>query len=82
MLGAFNNVHHERLIHNIRKRKIPVDITRWILSFLSDSKTHMRFNRITISLISTPADIPQRSLLSSPNYIINEPSLAALRQAS
>ena len=26
--GAFNNVHHARLIHNMRKRKIPEEITR------------------------------------------------------
>src|SRR5437667_11580212 len=25
--GAFNNVHHKRLIHNMRKRKIPNEIT-------------------------------------------------------
>jgi len=32
--GAFNNVHHRRLIHNLRKRHVPEIITRWIGSFL------------------------------------------------
>ena len=32
--GAFNNVHHERLIHNLRKRRIPYKISSWIASFL------------------------------------------------
>jgi hypothetical protein len=37
--GAFNNVNHERLLHNLRKRRIPEDIVRWMASFLSDRKT-------------------------------------------
>jgi len=32
--GAFNNVHHRRLIHNLRKRRIPHAIVAWIASFL------------------------------------------------
>ena len=32
--GAFNNIHHERLIHNLRKRCMPAAISRWISSFL------------------------------------------------
>jgi Reverse transcriptase (RNA-dependent DNA polymerase) len=27
MSGAFNNVHHERLLHNMRKRRIPKEVT-------------------------------------------------------
>ena len=68
--GAFNNVHHERLIHNMRKRKIPTEITRWILSFLSNRTTQMRFNGITTDSISTPTDIPQGSPLSPILYIL------------
>ena len=68
--GAFNNVHHERLIHNMRKRKISIEITQWVLSFLSDRTTRMRFNGITISLISTPTGIPQGSPLSPILYIL------------
>ena len=32
--GAFNNVHHERLIHNLNKRRLPTAIAKWIGSFL------------------------------------------------
>ena len=68
--GAFNNVHHERLIHNMRKRKIPVEIARWVLSFLSNRTTCMRFNGITTDPIPTPTGIPQGSPLSPILYIL------------
>ena len=68
--GAFNNVHHERLIHNMRKHKIPIEIARWILSFLSGRTTRMRFNGITTNLIPTLTGIPQGSPLSPILYIL------------
>ena len=68
--GAFNNVHHERLIHNMRKRKIPVEIARWVLSFLSNRTTCMRLNGITTDPIPTPTGIPQGSPLSPILYIL------------
>ena len=68
--GAFNNVHHERLIHNMRKRKIPPEITRWVLSFLNNRTTCMRFNGITTDPIHTPTGIPQGSPLSPILYIL------------
>ena len=68
--GAFNNVHHKRLIHNMRKRKIPNEITDWVLSFLSNRETRMRLNGITTDTISTPTGIPQGSLLSPILYVL------------
>jgi Reverse transcriptase (RNA-dependent DNA polymerase) len=68
--GAFNNVHHRRLIHTMRKRKIPVEITRWVLSFLSNRTTRMRFNGITTDPMPTPIGIPQGSPLSPILYIL------------
>ena len=32
--GAFNNVHHESLIHNMRKRRMPTIVANWMESFL------------------------------------------------
>ena len=37
--GAFDNVSHKRLLHNLRKRKVDERIVRWIASFLSDRHT-------------------------------------------
>src|SRR5437667_12876628 len=67
---AYNNVHHKRLIHNMRKRKIPEEITQWVLSFLSSRTTRMRFNGITTDPIPTPTGIPQGSPLSPILYVL------------
>ena len=41
--GAFNNVHVKRLLHNLRKRRTPEFIVRWVESFLSERSTKLRF---------------------------------------
>ena len=67
--GAFNNVHHERLIHNLRKRRIPQKLTSWIASFLQDRSAQFQFNGAKSGRISTPAGVPQGSPLSSLLYM-------------
>ena len=62
--GAFNNVHHKRLIHDLRKRCIPEGITRWIASFLQGRSTLLQFNSWKSGRILTPAGVPQGSPLS------------------
>jgi hypothetical protein len=37
--GAFDNVSHQRLVHNLRKRGVPGAIIKWIVSFLSECWT-------------------------------------------
>ena len=48
--GAFNNVHHQRLIHNLRKRRIPQKIISWIASFLQDRSTQLPVQRRKIRM--------------------------------
>src|SRR5271163_5088693 len=67
--GAFNNVHHERLIHNLKKRRLPTAIAKWIGSFLQKRSTQLLFNRAKSQAISTPAGIPQGSPLSPLLYM-------------
>jgi ribonuclease HI len=67
--GAFNNVHHTRLIHNLRKRRIPTNITRWIASFLQNRSTRICFNGIESASYLTPAGVPQGSPLSPSLYL-------------
>ena len=67
--GAFNNVHHERLIDNMKKRRIPDFIVAWTESFLSDRTTSLRFNGITSENIETDAGVPQGSPLSPILYM-------------
>ena len=67
--GAFNNVHHERLIHNMRMRRIPETVTTWIKSVLCGRHTCLQFNGVRSETISTPAGVPQGSLLSPLLYM-------------
>jgi len=67
--GAFNNVHHKRLIHNLRQRRIPETISRWINSFLQGRSTQFQFNGTKSDSIPTPAGVPQGSPLSPLLYM-------------
>jgi Reverse transcriptase (RNA-dependent DNA polymerase)/Endonuclease-reverse transcriptase len=44
--GAFNYVHHKRLIHNMKKRKVPDFIVRWVENFLQNRSTRLKFNGV------------------------------------
>jgi hypothetical protein len=37
--GAFDNVTFQRLIHNLRKRRVPEVLIQWIISFLMNRRT-------------------------------------------
>jgi ribonuclease HI len=67
--GAFNNVHHQRLINNLRRRQIPPTLTNWIQSFLQDRSTQLHFNGCKSPSIPTLAGVPQGSPLSPLLYM-------------
>jgi ribonuclease HI len=67
--GAFNNVNHERLLHNLRKRHIPEDIVRWMASFLSDRKTIISLLEGPMGEYPLQIGIPQGSPLSPILYL-------------
>src|SRR5436309_10639433 len=57
--GAFNNVHHRRLMHNLRQRRIPETISRWINNFLQGRSTQFQFNGMKSESMPMPAGVPQ-----------------------
>ena len=57
--GAFNNVHHQRLIYNLQKRGMPKMIVRWISSFLQNRTTQLLFNGIKSAPISIQQEYPK-----------------------
>ena len=78
--GAFNNVHHERLIHNLKKRRLPTSIAKWIRSFLQKRSTQLLFNGTKSQSIPTPAGIPQGSPLSLLLYMYYNTDLLDIPQ--
>lgn len=62
--GAFNNVSHPRLIHNLKKRRIDPQVVKWVESFLGDRRTTICLAEETSELIAVNTGIPQGSPLS------------------
>jgi Reverse transcriptase (RNA-dependent DNA polymerase) len=67
--GAFDRVSHTRLIHNLRKRRIPEEITNWVLDFLQDRETEIRLGDFTLESSKVFAGIPQGSCISPILYL-------------
>jgi len=64
MAGAFDNVSHTRLLHNLKKRRIPEYIIQWTASFLKDRETTLSFGGETSAPLMINAGIPQGSPVS------------------
>jgi len=56
--GAFDNVSHKRLLYNLRIRRTPTFITKWVASFLSDRKTSITLRGKTSELEDVETGIP------------------------
>lgn len=67
--GAFDNVSHERLLYNLRKRRIDPKIIDWISSFISNRSTVIKTNECVSENIDISTGIPQRSPLSPILYL-------------
>src|SRR6202008_3826887 len=66
---VFNNVSHRRLIHNLRKRRVPERIIGWIYSFLSDRSTSIRLQDFESGTEEIDLGIPQGSPISPILYL-------------
>ena len=67
--GAFDNVSHERLLHNLKKRRIDLKIVDWISSFISNRSTIIKTNKCVSDDIQISTGIPQESSLSPILYL-------------
>ena len=67
--GAFDNVSHPRLLHNLRKRRIDPVTIKWISSFLSDRTTAVVLPEFAGRAESVLTGIPQGSPLSLTLYL-------------
>lgn len=67
--GAFDNVSHARLIHNLRKRRVPEVIIRWLCSFLQGRHTILSLPEYDTPRAPILTGIPQGSPLSPILYL-------------
>ena len=67
--GAYDNVSHDRLLHNLRKRRLG-QLVPWVKAFLSHRSTRIRMPEGTSDRILTPTGIPQGSPISPILYLI------------
>ena len=68
--GAFPNVVSDRLIHNLRKHKIPSIYIKLIWKILEGKKTRLKFNDFVLELIDICNGIGQGNPLSMILYVI------------
>jgi hypothetical protein len=66
---AFDNVSHERLLHDLQKRRVPTKIIEWIKSFLSNRFTSIRIADFTSEEEEITTGIPQGSPISPILYL-------------
>ena len=67
--GAYDTVSHRRLIHNLRKRKIPNRITDWVDSFLNGRSTTLAIHSRVTGIFEVRTGIPQGSPISPILYL-------------
>ncbi|KAG0157846.1 hypothetical protein PDIDSM_5357 [Penicillium digitatum] len=67
--GAYDNVSHERLLYNLRKRGLG-QLAPWVKAFLTSRSTRIRIPEGVSESIPTPTGIPQGSPLSPILYLI------------
>ena len=67
--GAFDNVSHARLTHDLRKRRIPTKLVEWVTDFLKGRKAEIRIADYTLESRMINAGIPQGSPISPILYL-------------
>ena len=67
--GAFNYVAYIRLLHNIRKRRVPILLLYWIADFLEERRTILAIGGFTLEERTANVGIPQGSPLSLILYL-------------
>ncbi|KAJ5094940.1 reverse transcriptase [Penicillium argentinense] len=67
--GAFDNASHRRLLHNLRKRRVPQCIIRWVGSFLRDRQTSLLMQEGDMGRFGVATGIPQGSPISPILYL-------------
>ena len=73
--GAFDNVTHSRLLHDMRKRRVLKLLLRFVEDFLKNRRTTITIDDYTTAERSVNVGIPQGSPLSSILYLFYNANL-------
>ena len=77
---AFDNVLQNRLLHDLRKRRVPLKVIAWIKSFLSDRSTAIRIGDYTSQIEEVKLGILQGSPVSPILYLFYNADLLDICQ--
>ena len=67
--GAFDNVNTERLLHNLKKRRVPQGIVLYVQAMLTNRKTRIKMPEYISEPFQLHTGIPQGSSLSPILYL-------------
>ena len=76
--GAFPNAVTSRLIHNLRRRRVPTAIVKFVEQLLTNRKTRLKFDDFTSEIINIANGIGQGDPLSMLLYILYNADLLEL----
>ena len=77
--GAFDNVSHERLLHNMRKRGLPLQLIGWIAHYLKGRRTKIKLAEGLGPEFVVDTGIPQGSPLSPILYLFYNADLLEIK---
>ena len=58
IFAAYPNISHQRLLHNLRKKKIDIKVVNWVASFLTNRQTIVKTNEYTTPKLYTDLGLP------------------------
>ena len=83
MAGAFDNVSHERVLHNLRIKRVPKYIVNWAESFLQERATSITLGGKTSAVEEVETGIPQGSPISPILFLFfNAPLIESCAKAN
>jgi hypothetical protein len=80
--GAYDNVSHERLLHDLQKRGLGGKWAAWIKSFLSDRSTTLKLPEYSTEKLEVNIGIPQGSPISPILYLFYNSDLLDISDIS
>jgi hypothetical protein len=82
VIEAYDHVSREKLLHNLKKRRISTWIVAWVDNFMQDKKINLIVSAKQTSMSNVNVDISQKSSMSSILYLFYNANLLKLLEQS